>query len=277
MASASRARRAANHAVGIIRRVPHSERASAERTGRAGRSALAPARRVITVAIIPARAGSKGVPGKNRKRIGGASLVQIAIAAAEKSGVCELCVVSSDDPVLLAQARRAAVVAIERPKRMATDRSRTIDAIRHAVDAIERASAVRCDPIIVLEPTAPLRQPKDIRAALKLNLAPERPTVVSASYVQDTDWLFRLGAGAKVEWVRTGAKGARRQDQEKLYVPNGVVYVLTRRRLEGLWLEPAVAYLTPPERSADIDDAHDLWLVRALASVGTSRRRRGNR
>jgi CMP-N-acetylneuraminic acid synthetase len=236
------------------------------------RSSRAPKRRTVTVAIIPARAGSKGLPGKNRMRIGGASLVQLAIEVAKRSGVCDLCIVTSDDPILLAQARRAGAVAIERPNRLATDRARTIDALRHAVAEVERGSDVHCDPIIVLEPTAPLRRPSDVRAALKLNLATSRPSVFSASYVQDTDWLFQIAKGGRARWLRRGRLSERRQDQTELYVPNPVVYVVTRARLDRPWLEAAVAYPTPPERSVEVDDARDLWIARALAAARDHRR-----
>ena len=200
-------------------------------------------------------------------------MVQLAIAIAKRSGVCDLCVVTSDDPVLLAQARRAGVVAIQRPRRLATDRARTVDALRHAVAEVERTSDAHCDPIIVLEPTAPLRRPDDVRAALKLNLATGRPSVFSASYVQDADWLFRIGVGGKARWLRTGTMSERRQDQGDLYVPNPVVYVITRARLDRPWLQGAVAYPTPPERSVEVDDARDLWVARALAAARARPRR----
>jgi N-acylneuraminate cytidylyltransferase len=243
------------------------------RVARTEAAVRAPRRR-ITVAIIPARAGSKGLPRKNRKRIGGASLVELAVAAAKRSGVCDLCLVSSDDSVVLAQARRVGAVAIERPARLATDRSRTIDAVVHAIDAIEAASNVRCDPIVILEPTAPLRAPDDIRAAVELNLGKGRPNVFSASLVQDAEWLFRLGTGGRAIWSRTGNPSERRQDQRAMYVPNPIVYVLTRARLTRPWRAAAVAYPTPAERSVEIDDAQDLWVARALSAARARRRLR---
>jgi CMP-N-acetylneuraminic acid synthetase len=230
-----------------------------------------PKRRSITIAIIPARAGSQGLPGKNRKRVGGFSLVELAIDVAKRSRVCDLCVVTSDDPILLAQARRAGAVAIRRPKRLATGRARTIDALRHAIAEVERGSEVHCDPIIVLEPTAPLRRPDDVRAALKLNLIPGRPNVFSASFVQDSDWLFRIAKGGKARWLRRGTMHERRQDQRDVYVPNPVVYVISRALLDRPWMEGAVAYPTPPDRSVEVDDARDLWIARALAGARVRR------
>jgi CMP-N,N'-diacetyllegionaminic acid synthase len=224
-------------------------------------------RKRVTLALIPARAGSKGLPGKNRKRIGGKSLVEIAITTAKRSGACDVYAVSSDDPLLLRQAQRAGALAIKRPRRLATDRSPTSEAIEHAIGVVEQELDVYCDPIVLLEPTSPFRTPEDIRAAIRLNASPHRPTVFSASMVQDTEWLFRIGRGGTAAWLKKGSRQLRRQDQDRWFVPNGVVFVLTRRGVGRGWLERAVAYPTPAERSLDIDDAHDLRVARAIAAA----------
>src|SRR5439155_23339478 len=109
------------------------------------------------LAVIPARAGSKGLPNKNRRRIRGLSLVQMAIRAAQVSRSCDLIAVTTDDALLAAQARSAGVTVIRRPARLATDRSPTMAAVIHAVQEVERALDSTVDTVVVLEPTTPLR------------------------------------------------------------------------------------------------------------------------
>lgn len=220
--------------------------------------------------------GSRGLPGKNRQRIGGFSLVEHAIRAAQRSGVCDAVVVSSDDPVILGQAKRRGAIQVRRPKRLAGPTSLTSDVIAHAVAAIERETGRKVDPVILLEPTTPLRAAADIRRAFALNAAPRRPNVASLTLVKEAAWLFKLGRGQRIAPLRGAKFASRRQDSEAAYAPNGAVYVLTRSRLEAPWYKDAVGYVTPRERSIDVDTAEDLGLVRAVhgklrGSVGVRR------
>jgi CMP-N,N'-diacetyllegionaminic acid synthase len=148
-----------------------------------------------------------------------------------------------------------------------------MEVVLHAIETVERQRLVRCDPIVVLEPTSPLRLGSDIRAAVELNAANPRPNVISASFVQDVDWMFRTTRSGAVRWLHN-TKRSRRQDQPVVYVPNGVVYVLTRARLGRPWTERAVAYPVPRDRAVDIDDGRDLWIARALATAKTTIRKR---
>jgi CMP-N-acetylneuraminic acid synthetase len=83
--------------------------------------------------------------------------------------------------------------------------------------------------------------------------------------MKHADWLFRTSKAGAVRWLRS-ERHARRQNEALTYVPNGIVYVLTRARLGKPWWERAVIYPVPAARALDIDDERDLWTARALAA-----------
>jgi len=219
------------------------------------------------LAVIPARAGSKGFPNKNRQRIRGLSLVQLAIRAAQMSRTCDLIAVTTADALLAAQARSAGVIVIRRPARLATDRSPTMAAVTHAVTEVERAFGSTVDTVVVLEPTTPLRSARDIREAVLLNRKPGRPNIATVTPMVGAGWLCRIGRGGRLKPIDRRRFRARRQQGGEAYLPNGAVYVLTRRRLARPWHERALGCVMPKERSIDIDDRTDLRIARALASI----------
>lgn len=91
---------------------------------------------VETIAIIPARGGSKGVPGKNVARVGGIPLIARAVRAALSSGVIDLVVVSTDDAVIASAARTAGAQVVERPAEISGDTASSESALLHALDTL---------------------------------------------------------------------------------------------------------------------------------------------
>ena len=119
------------------------------------------------VAVVPARAGSQGLPGKNLARIGGLSLVGRAVQAARDAGVAEV-VVTTDGADIAAEARRLDCTVVDRPAELATGDSRTVDAVLHVV----RTLALPDDTLVLLlQPTSPLRTGADVRAVLDRHAA----------------------------------------------------------------------------------------------------------
>lgn len=110
------------------------------------------------IAIIPARAGSKGVPGKNLRILGGKTLLERAVECANLSGIFSRVIVSSDGPELLAAAERLGVRAIARPVECALDDSNIIDAIAHVLSVLVQEGMTPA-AVVLLEPSCPLRTP----------------------------------------------------------------------------------------------------------------------
>jgi N-acylneuraminate cytidylyltransferase len=209
------------------------------------------------LAVIPARGGSKGLPGKNILPVHGRPLLSWTTDAALAAAALDRVVVSSDSDAILAAARACGVEALRRPAELATDTATTLDVVLHALDACPGH-----DVVVVLQPTSPLRTAADIDAALDRFAASGAPSCVSVCEAEQSPyWMYRLGDGQALLPVVEGAlQATRRQDLPAVYVLNGAVYVA-----DAAWLRTTrafvaagtVAHVMPPERSLDIDTAHD--------------------
>ncbi len=116
------------------------------------------------LAIIPARGGSKGVPSKNIKDLGGKPLIAWTIEAAKSVKEIDSVIVSSDSELIISVAKKhGAEVPFKRPEELATDGAKSIDVINHAMDFFEG----KYDIVVVLQPTSPLRSAHHVRSALK--------------------------------------------------------------------------------------------------------------
>ncbi|MCT4556789.1 MAG: acylneuraminate cytidylyltransferase family protein [Pelagimonas sp.] len=219
-------------------------------------------------AIICARGGSKGVPGKNLKIIAGKPLIAWTIEQAQATGLFDQVVVSSDCPDILEVAGQAGVdLLVERPDALATDTVSVHPAIAHALEQAETTISMRYDSFVFLQATSPLRAPKDIIGAVALWDRHHPGSVVSATVAHASPY-FSL-----VEEAADGTVGlskptdppiVRRQDAPACYALNGAIYVFDRNRYES---DPRVLYPDtrvfemPPERSLDIDTPWDWHLV----------------
>ena len=209
-----------------------------------------------TIAIIPARGGSKGLPGKNIIDFHGKPLIYWTVKAALDSG-CFDSVIASTDSQEIADAALASGATVPglRPPHLATDEATTHDVIVYTLDQSP------ADTVVVLQPTSPLRTANDIRACLDMYRNTGRP-VVSATPAKP--WIFTMiGDVATPAFDFT----ARRQDAEFL-APNGAVYVFSDEyvRDNRQWWGDAILYVMPQERSVDIDTPTDLVIAKALFS-----------
>ena len=209
------------------------------------------------LAVVPARGGSKGLPGKNILPVQGRPLLAWTADAALATRTLDRIVVSSDSDAILAAARACGVEALRRPAELATDTATTLDVVLHALDACRGH-----DVVVVLQPTSPLRTAADIDGALAHFAASAAPSCVSVCEAEQSPyWMYRLGDGQALLPIVAGATQAtRRQDLPAVYVLNGAVYVAdagwlrTTRAFVG---DGTVAHVMPRERSLDIDTADD--------------------
>ncbi len=130
--------------------------------------------------VIPARGGSKSVPRKNIALVHGKPLIAYTIEAAQHSRLLTHFLVSSDDPEIIAVARKyGAPVPFVRPAELATDIAPTLPVVQHAVGEMERMHGITYDFVVLLQPTTPLRLPEDIDAALEKLVATGANSVIS--------------------------------------------------------------------------------------------------
>ena len=225
--------------------------------------------------VIPARGGSKSLPGKNLARLGGESLVHRAVRAARDSERCSRIVCSTDSDAIAAEAIGAGADApFRRPAQLATDVSPTIDAVIHATGWVETERGRPVDLICILQPTSPLRTAEDLRAAIDLLLDSRPPvdSVVSVCEVADAHpaWLRKIEGGLLTPYFPDLKEPTRRQDLDSHPAPyrrNGAIYV-TRRDVvmidRTVYGSRCLPYVMPDERSIDIDTETDLAVARAL-------------
>lgn len=213
------------------------------------------ARKVL--AVIPARGGSKGLPGKNTLPVRGRPLLAWTAEAALGAHAVDRVVVSSDADAILAAARSCGVEPLRRPAGLATDTATTIDVVLHALDACPGY-----DVVVVLQPTSPLRTAADIDAALERLAASGAPACVSVCEAEQSPyWMYRISAGETLVPIVDAPAGAtRRQDLPAVYVLNGAIYAADAawlRKERAFVTARTVAHVMPAERSLDIDTARD--------------------
>jgi CMP-N,N'-diacetyllegionaminic acid synthase len=224
------------------------------------------------IATICARAGSKGIPGKNIRDLGGKPLIAYTIEQARASNLFDAVAVSSDGDNILDIANRWGVEhLIKRPKDLASDSAAKLPTIRHCVEAVEEFSGATFDTIVDLAVTSPLRNVDDIRGAVKLMEESNSPNVLSAHVATDSPYYNMVEI--RDENCLAVVKSLPdtffyRQDVPICYALNGAVYVWSRGTLfaeyERVILETSRVYVMDRDRSLDLDTEYDFKVARAV-------------
>jgi CMP-N-acetylneuraminic acid synthetase len=215
------------------------------------------------LAIIPARGGSKGLPGKNLLPLVGQSLVARAAAAARDSAVVDRVIVSTDSRDIADEARRAgADVPFLRPAALAADDTPMLPVVQHAVETLE-AEGWTPEIVVLLQPTSPLRRPAHVREAVMQLRATRADSVVSVVELprhMSPDYVMRMTDGELKPFLPEGERHTRRQDARPAYVRDGTVYVFWRRTLArygSIYGERCLPLVVAAEDSITIDEPAD--------------------
>jgi CMP-N-acetylneuraminic acid synthetase len=186
--------------------------------------------------LVPARGGSKGVPGKNVRLLAGHTLLEYTTRAACDSGVLDRLILSTDSPDIADAGRRAGLeVPFLRPASLADDDTPMLPVIQHALAEIARDGWTP-DIIVLLQPTSPLRRPDHIREAVRLLRETNADSVVTVVEVPrhlSPDYLMRIEDGRLQPFLAHGVRITRRQDARPAYSRDGTVYAFRRSTLEG--------------------------------------------
>lgn len=226
--------------------------------------------------LVTARRGSKGLPGKNIRVVGGKPLIAWTLEAARNAALLDQVVVSTDDREIAETARRwGADVPFLRPAELARDESPHIDVVLHALAWLDEREEYRPDYVALLQPTSPLRTGEDIDGAVSLAREKNADAVVSVCETHDHPYLVRrlTADGRLEEFVPCPLAYARRQDLPPAYALNGAIYVNRRETLlasRTLCPAGALAYPMPVERSLQVDTVWDLRLAEYI--LGTESR-----
>jgi len=213
--------------------------------------------------LIPARAGSKGIPGKNLKAFCGQPLISHAIQAGRQSERIDRVVVSTDSEEIAAVARTyGAEVPFLRPRELAEDNTPMLPVIEHAVDALER-DGWTADIIVLLQPTSPLRRPEHIDRAVAMLRETHPDSVVSVTRVPAThspDYVMRIVDGRLEPFLSEGLRVTRRQDARTAYERDGTVYAFWRetlRRYDSIYGMNCRPLEIPSGESMTLDSPRD--------------------
>lgn len=214
--------------------------------------------------VVLARAGSKRLPGKNLRPLGGVPLIGWTIAAAKRAKTLGACWVSTDDPAIAEAARALGAEApFLRPASLSGDEASSADAARHALAEFESAGG-KADIVVLLQPTTPLRGADAIDEAVRLVAAGADSAQTVTLDEAHPLHKFRLKDG-RLTPVFPGADA----DKDPVYRPNGGVYAVRAEllRVQGLLRGPDHrGVVMDLDSSVDIDTLRDFRLAEAIVA-----------
>lgn len=234
------------------------------------------------VALIPARAGSKGVPNKNIRNLGGHALIEWSIRTCQKTLGIDRVIVSTDSQDY---ADRVVAMGAEapflRPAEISHDRSTDYEFVVHALNWL-KANAVEPEYVVHIRPTTPLRDPGVVDAAIKAFRTSTRATALRSVHEMSESAYKTFELAAEGQLKRLGAESTAldaannaRQSFPTTYIPNGYVDVLSTafiRRSGLLHGDFVVPHMTPPV--TEVDTEHDFKILEFELGLQPNLRRR---
>jgi len=222
------------------------------------------------LAVIPARGGSRGVPGKNIRVLAGKPLIVHSIETALNCALVNRTVVSTDDPQIADVARGHGAQVIIRPEELAGDTALVIGAIKHAVLEVEQ-DGQDVDFVLLLEPTSPFRRTEDLDRCIEVLVQDRADSVATftESHVSPNR-LWRLSEDVVEPYIEGAVPWLPRQKQPVAYELTGQIYGVSRRVLFedagsiSLLLGRKSAVITPRETAMDIDTEFDFMMAEKI-------------
>ncbi len=219
--------------------------------------------------VIPARGGSKGLPGKNIKKLVGKPLIAYTIEHARKSKYIDRIIVSTDSMEIADISKQyGAEVPFIRPKELASDDSSIFDVLLHTMDWMENRERYLFNILVLLHATAPLRIPEDIDNCIEMLVKEQADNVFSVAEAHRNPYfnMVEIYGNGKIGLVKEGSF-VTRQSAPKVFDINASVYVWWKdvfKKKKSIFSENTQIYIMPKERSIDIDDAIDFKIAEML-------------
>jgi N-acylneuraminate cytidylyltransferase len=185
------------------------------------------------IAIIPARGGSRGLPGKNIHPVAGRPLLAWTVSQALQSERIDRVFVSTDDPDIASVARAFGAEVIDRPPEISGDCASSESALLHAVERLEGEQEIRIGLVVFLQATSPLRKPGDIDRAIERFETEGADSLISVTRLDDLTLWERQAHGWESVNFDYRNRGMR-QERAPQYIENGSIYLVTPEVLRSL-------------------------------------------
>lgn len=214
--------------------------------------------------LIPARGGSKGIPGKNIVYLGGKPLITWTVEAAKKSRYLDELVLSSDDEEIINIANQYGCnTPFQRPSELAKDDTTSIDVVLHAIEKIPGY-----DYVLLLQPTSPFRKVNHIDRAIRECIDAGVSSLVTVRKVRESPyWMYTKSKDNRLHPVLEQGLSAQRQNLPVMWILNGAIYLTEinylkqHRSLKG---EDVIGMEMSTNESVDIDSIEDLKYAEVL-------------
>jgi CMP-N,N'-diacetyllegionaminic acid synthase len=219
------------------------------------------------IAVIPARGGSKSVPYKNIKPLGGKPLIAWAIEVGKNTPEIDRVIVSTDDDKIASVAVQYGAEVYRRPSYLATDDALVIDALRDLIRTLQ-SEGESANIMVLLEPTCPLRSVEDVSDCLAL-LADGKDSSATFHLAElNPHRAWSIKNGVPEVFIPGAIPWLPRQKLPEAYQLNGAVYAFYINRLEpdsrALLVGKTGALIIPRNRATDIDEEVDFDIVEAI-------------
>ena len=228
-----------------------------------------------SLALIPARGGSKRIPRKNIKKLCGKPLVAWTIEAAFEAQIVDRIIVSTDDQEIADISRQyGAEVPFLRPDELARDETPTLPVLRYHVDRLKKTEGWLPDFVITLQPTSPLRNSQHIKEAIEIfNNNIEADSLVSCVHVPHNlhprSVMQKDSCGFLKPFIDQGNAWPKRKELKTLYARNGAAIYITRtkRLSEYIIGGNILPYIMNKIDSIDIDTIEDFLIAESIMNI----------
>lgn len=221
------------------------------------------------LAVIPARGGSKGLPGKNIKEFCGKPLIAYAIDVLKKSKYAIDVYISTDSEKIETVGKVYGVETVMRPAELSTDTALVGDAIKYTIAYLGKRGKVY-DAVLLIEATSPLRTVKDVDDSLDLYFKEDDTDCLATFSMLEhpVTRLWKIKGNVPYVFIDRANPFLPRQQQEYGYYINGLVYVFNARTLmenqtNSLFIGKQIALVTE-HPVIDIDNALDFFMAEQL-------------
>ncbi|MFO8015863.1 MAG: acylneuraminate cytidylyltransferase family protein [Candidatus Woesearchaeota archaeon] len=219
------------------------------------------------VSIIPARGGSKGIPGKNIKELAGKPLIAHTIEQSINSKLVTRTIVSTDDDEIAEISKKYGAEVVMRPDELAVDTAPSEPVILHVLDTLKEKEGWEPGLVVFLQCTSPLRKKDDIDNAISTLQKDEADSLLSVAPNHAFIWKYDREKKTAYSVNYDYKNRPRRQDMEPEYKENGSIYVTKPEiwRNENNRLGGRIAlHVMDPADSLEIDDPFDFWLIERI-------------